>query len=106
MGAGPWWSRRGRTRECLESCTGELPDLQTKLDAAIAARKECAKRAREAPSHCCGGPCLCTPKGALEVLREERREWQTALNGAVKVAKGAAFMSRWLTHSTAAPTAE
>eukprot|EP00966_Prymnesium_polylepis_P246853 5708767-Prymnesium_polylepis.1 len=47
-----------------------------------------------------------TPEGALEVLREERCEWQRALNGAVKVAKGATFMSRWLTHSTAAPTAE
>ena len=81
-------------------------EYQKKLDAAIAARKESAKRSREEPSRCCGGPCLCTPEGALEMLREERREWQTALDSTVKVAKGATFLARWLAQSGGAPAAE
>jgi len=57
---------------------------------------------RKAESH----EGLCTPEGALEMLREERREWQTALDSAVKVATGATFLARWLAQSGGAPAAE
>ena len=80
-------------------------EYDRKLGAAIAARKA-AKRDREELSRCREGPCLCRPEGALDVLREERREWQTALDSAVKVAKGATSLSRWLSQSSAAPAAE
>ena len=91
-------------REVASSAAQE--QYQKKLDAAIAARKESVKRAREEPSHSRGGPCLCAPEGALEVLREERRQWQSAVDSAVKVAKGATLLARWLSQGGAAPAAQ
>ena len=56
---------------------------------------------------------ILTPEGAAEILREERKEWQKALNGAVKVARAgteaSSFLATWLkkggatSHSPAEP---
>lgn len=101
-----WEPGRGGCAEAerAEASRAAQAQYDEKQRAAIAARKESAKRARGETVH--GGPCLCTPEGALEAIREERREWQTALDQAVKVAKGATFLARWLTQDKAASAAE